>query len=154
MPQDNETISRRQWLGRVAAVATAGVITAATVSCRRDDGATTAAMAGDGVIPCDGCDRCMPCGYGVDIPAIFDFCNKAIAEGLMPAENDETEDNRRRERGFLHRYDREIDHRHAALRCIACWHCVSECPQKIIIPRELDRITRLIDRLRDKECYE
>lgn len=152
MEREKVDISRREWLGRVIAVAAAPMLTAATVSCRHD----SATPSGDtvGTIPCDGCDRCMPCGYGVDIPAILAFHNRAAAEGFMPADNDTSQENRDKEREYLRRYDATIDHHHAALRCIACWHCVPECPQSIIIPRELDRITRLTDRLRDKECYE
>lgn len=96
----------------------------------------------------------MPCAYGVDIPAILSFYNHATAEGLIPADGDMTKLTRERRHRLLRDYDREIDHRHAALRCISCFHCVPECDRKIIIPRELDRITRMTDTLRDLECYD
>ena len=154
MSQDNEKISRRQWLGRVAAVATAGLAVASTVSCRRDAGAATAAMAGDGVILCDGCDRCMPCGYGVDIPGNFRYYNgRLAADGIPDLKADRTTaDFRAKAIGYLRGYDRNVPDRHQSQRCVKCFHCVAECPEGVFIVNELAALTALADELRDWEC--
>ena len=38
-------------------------------------------------IPCNDCKYCMPCPYGIDIPAIFVHYNKCKNEGRLPVEN-------------------------------------------------------------------
>ena len=35
-------------------------------------------------IPCNDCKYCMPCPYGIDIPAIFIHYNKCKNEGSLP----------------------------------------------------------------------
>lgn len=151
MDADNN-ISRRAWLGRVlAGIAGTGAV-AATVSCRRDDSGMSAPT--EGMISCTGCGRCMPCGYGVDIPAIFAFYNRAVVEGVVPADGDVNKMSRDNRHRFMRDYDREINHRHAALRCISCWHCVGGCAGKVKIPRELGRIAALVDRVRDLNLYD
>lgn len=35
-------------------------------------------------IPCNDCKYCMPCPYGLDIPAILLHYNKCVNEGISP----------------------------------------------------------------------
>lgn len=109
-------------------------------------------------IPCNDCKYCMPCPYGLDIPANLLHYNKCINEGHFPIEKDaDSENNAAREayaknrRAFLLSYDRDIPCERQATFCIGCNKCVSHCPQQINIPKELHRIDRFVNRLRSQE---
>ena len=98
-------------------------------------------------IPCNDCKYCMPCPYGLDIPAILVHYNKCINEGYMPKEIQDAEyaENRRR---FLIGYDRSVPKLRQADHCIGCDQCVPHCPQRINIPVELSRISNFVEKLR------
>ena len=98
-------------------------------------------------IPCNDCDYCMPCPYGIDIPGILLHYNKCVNEGNMPKSS--TDDNyRKARRAFLVGYNRSIEKIRQADHCIECKQCVELCPQKINIPVELQRIDRFIEQLK------
>ncbi len=99
-------------------------------------------------IPCTTCNYCMPCPYGLNIPGIFAYYNKCIAEGIMPAVGGDETEFRRNRRAFLVGYDRAIESIRQADHCIGCNHCLSHCPQRIDIPGEIQRIDRFVDALR------
>ena len=99
-------------------------------------------------IPCTACNYCMPCPYGLNIPGIFAYYNKCIAEGIMPSTSSEENEYRRNRRAFLVGYDRAVPSVRQADHCIGCDHCVSHCPQRIDIPKEMQRIDRFVDQLR------
>ena len=101
------------------------------------------------IIPCNDCKYCMPCPYGLDIPAIFTHYNKCVNEGYVSADSQD-ENYRRNRRAFLVSYDRAIPKLRQADRCIQCRKCMTEshCPQRIGIPGELMRISRYIENLR------
>lgn len=99
-------------------------------------------------IPCTACNYCMPCPYGLNIPGIFAHYNKCIAEGTMPAVGGQDNDFRRNRRAFLVGYDRAVPRLRQADHCIGCYHCVSHCPQRIDIPKEMQRIDRFVDALK------
>ena len=99
-------------------------------------------------IPCTACNYCMPCPYGLNIPGIFAHYNKCIAEGTMPAADGSSNEFQRNRRAFLVSYDRAVPSVRQADHCIGCDHCVSHCPQRIDIPREMQRIDRFVDQLR------
>lgn len=98
-------------------------------------------------IPCNECNYCMPCPYGIDIPAIFVHYNKMIKDGYMPHEKQDDE-YRRQRRAFLVGYDRSIPRLRQADHCIGCGQCSPHCPQRIDIPREMSRIDRLVEKLK------
>lgn len=100
-------------------------------------------------IPCTACNYCMPCPYGLNIPAIFSHYNKCIAEDKMPqyGDDDRKHYNKQR-RAFLVGYDRSVPRLRQADHCIGCNHCVSHCPQRIDIPEEMQRINRFVERLK------
>ena len=98
-------------------------------------------------IPCNDCKYCMPCPYGLDIPAILTHYNKCINEGNVPASSQD-ENYRKARRAFLIGYDRSVPKLRQANHCIGCGQCVSHCPQSINIPKELHRIDRFVEELK------
>ena len=98
-------------------------------------------------IPCNDCKYCMPCPYGLDIPAILLHYNKCINEGNVPASSQD-ENYRKARRAFLIGYDRSVPKLRQANHCIGCGQCVSHCPQSINIPKELHRIDRFVEELK------
>ena len=98
-------------------------------------------------VPCNDCKYCMPCPYGIDIPAILLHYNKCVNEGEI-AKSIEDENYKKARRAYLISYDRAIPKLRQAARCIGCNQCMSHCPQNINIPRELQRIDRYVDNLK------
>ncbi len=72
---------------------------------------------------CTGCEYCMPCPAGVDIPKIFSQYN----HGVMFEQYDAS----RRRYFFLSRTN------NTAEACVQCGICVTHCPQYIDIPERL-----------------
>ena len=98
-------------------------------------------------IPCNDCDYCMPCPYGLDIPAHFVYYNKCLNDGVLPQDpNDDDYEKLRRQ--FLIGYDRAIPKQRQANHCIVCGECVPECPQSINIPQELAKIDEFVEKLK------
>ena len=98
-------------------------------------------------IPCNDCKYCMPCPYGLDIPGILLHYNKCINEGNVPASSQD-ENYRKARRAFLIGYDRSVPKLRQANHCIGCHQCVPHCPQSIDIPKELQRIDRFVEELK------
>ena len=98
-------------------------------------------------IPCNDCKYCMPCPYGIDIPAILLHYNKCVNAGEV-AGSTESENYRKARRAYLVSYDRAVPKLRQAARCIGCGQCTSHCPQSIDIPRELRKIDRYIENLK------
>ncbi len=98
-------------------------------------------------IPCNDCKYCMPCPYGIDIPAILLHYNKCVNEGNVP-EDSQAENYRAARRAFLVGYDRSVPKLRQANHCIGCRQCTFHCPQSIDIPRELHRIDQFVEQLK------
>ena len=98
-------------------------------------------------IPCNDCKYCMPCPYGLDIPAILLHYNKCINEGNVSTSSRD-ENYRQARRAFLVGYDRSVPRLRQASHCIGCNQCVPHCPQSIDIPKELRRIDRYVEDLK------
>ena len=138
-----QKLNRRQWLAKMTAIA----------------GAAIAAPVGSGAPDtsgCTDCGRCMPCRYGVDIPAVLRFHAEAIKNGLVPDPSLPVESAayRKASQRYLGKYSRAITHTHQAHRCIRCWHCLGTCPENIFIVEELEKITAATDKMREALCYE
>ena len=100
-------------------------------------------------IPCNDCKYCMPCPYGIDIPAVLIHYNKCVNEGNLPT-SQEHANYREARRAFLIGYDRSVPRLRQASHCIGCGQCVSHCPQSIDIPEELHRIDRYVEQLKQE----
>ena len=98
-------------------------------------------------VPCNDCKYCMPCPYGLDIPAILLHYNKCVNEGNI-AQSSRDEGYARARRAFLVGYDRSVPRLRQASHCIACNQCSPHCPQSIDIPAELHRIDSYAEHLR------
>lgn len=98
-------------------------------------------------IPCNDCKYCMPCPYGLDIPAILLHYNKCVNEGNIPSGRDGDE-YRRARCAFLVGYDRSVPRLRQASHCIGCNQCGPHCPQSIDIPAELHRIDAFVEQLK------
>ena len=100
-------------------------------------------------IPCNDCKYCMPCPYGLDIPAILLHYNKCLNEGNIP-ESAQDENYRKARRAYLVGYDRSVPKLRQASHCIGCNQCSVHCPQRIDIPKELHRIDAYVERLKQE----
>lgn len=100
-------------------------------------------------ILCNDCKYCMPCPYGLDIPAILLHYNKCLNEGNIP-ESMQDKNYRKARRAYLVGYDRSVPKLRQANRCIGCNQCSSHCPQRINIPNELHRIDAYVERLKQE----
>lgn len=98
-------------------------------------------------IPCNDCKYCMPCPYGIDIPAILVHYNKCVNEGNVP-EDRQAENYRKARQAFLVGYDRSVPRLRQADHCIGCNQCSPHCPQNINIPHELHRINGFVEKLK------
>lgn len=98
-------------------------------------------------IPCNDCKYCMPCPYGIDIPAVLLHYNKCVNEGNLSASSQD-ENYRRARRAFLVGYDRSVPRLRQASHCIGCGQCIHHCPQSIDIPKEMQRIDRYVEDLK------
>ena len=100
-------------------------------------------------IPCNDCQYCMPCPYGIDIPGVLLHYNKCITEDRMPQTSGDPE-YRRQRRAFLIGYDRSVPRLRQADHCTGCGQCNPHCPQSIDIPKELHRIDAFVEQLKQE----
>ncbi len=92
-------------------------------------------------IPCNSCNYCMPCPYGLDIVAILQFRN-AILTTKDPLSA----------RQILKDYAKAIpEELRRADHCTSCGRCAPHCPQSINIPREIAAIDEWLDTLKNQE---
>ena len=102
-------------------------------------------------IPCNDCNYCMPCPYGIDIPGVLSHYNKCIADGNLPNRGAMDPDYRRERRAFLVGYDRAVPRLRQAAHCIGCGQCIDHCPQGIDIPKEMQRLDKFVESLKQNE---
>lgn len=78
-------------------------------------------------IPCTGCNYCMPCPFGVNIPKCFHEYNM---DKLSGSEN----------KSVQYRFHLHEDRK--AHNCTKCGTCATVCPQSINIPEELGKVEK------------
>ena len=93
-------------------------------------------------IPCNSCQYCMPCPYGLDIPTILTFRNEVLSAETAPSA-----------REVLKAYAKAVpEELRRADHCTGCGRCFLHCPQTIDIPKELAVIDEWIDSLKNEEA--
>lgn len=102
------------------------------------------------LIPCNDCKYCMPCPYGVNIPAILLHYNLVRSEERLPEDKRDPNYARYR-REFIISQDRAIEKARQANRCIGCGQCVPHCPQRINIPEKLHEIDQFTEQLKQNK---
>ena len=98
-------------------------------------------------VGCTGCNYCMPCPFGIDIPGIFAHYNAMVNEGAVGASEEQKTFRKLRDR-YLTTYNKAIPTVRQADHCIGCGKCMHHCPQSIRIPHELHRIDKQIETLK------
>lgn len=84
-------------------------------------------------VPCTGCNYCMPCPHGVNIPGCFSAYNASYANGFVTG---------------VTQYLTSTNAMHApngAAVCQKCGLCEQKCPQHIQISAELVKVKKRID---------
>lgn len=95
-----------------------------------------------GLVPCTRCQYCMPCPYGLDIPALLAFRNEWLARARSLSA-----------REVIRAYERAIPvELRRAEHCTGCGRCLGACPQQIDIPKTLAAIDQAIEALKDEEA--
>ena len=96
------------------------------------------------VVPCTACGYCMPCPEGVNIPQNFACLNNVSLETSffrrMLA---------RRAYRKLRTSRKKVDFNNPngnAIICNKCHRCVEKCPQKIYIPKELEKVKQALEK--------
>ena len=98
-------------------------------------------------INCTGCQYCMPCPYGLDIPSVFAHYNRCLNEGNFP-DNSQDPNYKKARRAFLVGMDRNVPSFRQAQHCTGCSICKPNCTQFIDIPKEMGNIDRFVEQLK------
>ena len=102
-------------------------------------------MSGFPTVPCTTCQYCLPCPYGVNIPANFAYYNDAVNSHMLPLPDKTAADYAERKKQFTEGYQKALaDEKTWANKCQDCEECLSKCPQQIRIPNQLARIVETL----------
>ncbi|HPY61204.1 MAG TPA: aldo/keto reductase [Methanospirillum sp.] len=86
-------------------------------------------------VPCTGCQYCMPCPFGVNIPSCFEMYNNLFMFGEPWKTN----------AVYAIRLGGVMGGYSVASACIGCESCVSACPQGIDIPGRLKEVSERLE---------
>lgn len=98
-------------------------------------------------IRCTTCGYCMPCPYGVDIPAVFKHHNDCLDDDSVPKDVSKASYASARQR-YLSTLSRRIPELRTASHCTGCGQCLSLCPQFIDIPAEMAKLGAYVQNLK------
>ncbi|MBQ3360748.1 MAG: aldo/keto reductase [Prevotella sp.] len=104
-------------------------------------------MAGFPTIPCTTCAYCMPCPYGVDIPANFAYYNDAVHAHILPLPDKQDADYMAKKQQFTLGLRKVLPGVEKWARsCQDCEECLPKCPQQIRISNQMARIVEILRR--------
>lgn len=86
-------------------------------------------------VPCTGCNYCMPCPKGINIPGCFAAYNASYAMGRMTG----------LQQYLLNTGGVGQKETHYASDCVKCGKCERHCPQHIAIRKELVGVSRRME---------
>lgn len=103
------------------------------------------------LVPCTGCEYCLPCPQGVNISQNFALLNNISLETGWRRRFQA----RRSFRKMASKADQLDPERPngSALLCIDCGECLEKCPQEIAIPLELERVEAILGRREDIKAH-
>jgi len=94
------------------------------------------------LVPCTGCEYCMPCPTGVNIPQNFAILNNvSLEQGWI--RQFQVRRSYKKMTGSKDKLDKENPNGNALL-CINCGECLEKCPQEINIPVELEKVHAIL----------
>ena len=86
-------------------------------------------------VPCTGCNYCMPCPHGVNIPGCFAAYNTSFALGFIPGITQYLTST-----GANHPEKQEF-----ASKCVKCGACEKKCPQHIKVSESLVAVKKKME---------
>jgi len=95
------------------------------------------------LVPCTGCEYCLPCPQGVNIPQNFALLNNISLETGW-RRRFQARRSFRKMASSVAQLDPERPNG-SALLCIDCGECLEKCPQEIAIPLELERVEAILE---------
>ena len=94
------------------------------------------------LVPCTGCEYCMPCPTGVNIPQNFAILNNySLEQGWI--RRFQLRRKYKKLVGSKDKLNKENPNGNALL-CINCGECLEKCPQEINIPVELEKVHAIL----------
>jgi predicted aldo/keto reductase-like oxidoreductase len=88
------------------------------------------------LVSCTGCEYCLPCPAGVNIPHNFAILNNISLEQSR-IRRFQVRRGYKKLTGLKEKLDKENPNGNGSL-CVICGECLEKCPQKINIPLELE----------------
>jgi len=94
------------------------------------------------LVPCTGCEYCMPCPTGVNIPQNFAILNNvSLEQGWI--RQFQVRRSYKKMADSKNKLDKENPNGNALL-CVNCGECLEKCPQEINIPVELEKVHAIL----------
>ena len=94
------------------------------------------------LVPCTGCEYCMPCPYGVNIPGNFAILNN-LSMASTTIRRFRTKRSYKQLADSEETLNKENPNGNASI-CVNCGKCLEKCPQHIQIPDELKKVDAIL----------